>query len=194
MTRLPNDFELKIASKWWNYFKITEEEQEFRILTSPITWFRYFAKDKDWNTKPRRQKNPFKEVVKDENWNPMKDEDWNFIYTDIPSDSIDWTKPRYFRAFVVWNHNLKQIQIMEITQKTIMKTISDLTKSVDWSDPKQYDFSIVKSWKGIDTKYTLTPLPKSRFTNDEEWNKALEEANSVRLEALYDWDDPFKPF
>ena len=83
---------------------------------------------------------------------------------------------------------------MEITQKTIMKTISDLTKSVDWSDPKQYDFSIVKSWKGMETKYTLTPLPKSRFENDEEWNKALEEANSVRLEALYDWDDPFNPF
>lgn len=172
MTRLPNDYELKQTTIWWNYFKITDEPQEFRILTSPIIWYEYFKETEDWKIRPVRQKEVFKETP------------W------IRSDST----PKEFRAFVVWNHWLKKIQIMELTQKTIMKSIVELTKSVDWSDPKQYDMSIVKSWKGKETKYSITPLPKSRFTDDEEWNKALEEAEWVRLEALYDWDDPFNPF
>ena len=184
MTRLPNDYELKQTTIWGNYFKITDEPQEFRILTSPIIWYEYF-KEEDWKIKPVRKKE--KEVEFEIVW-------WFMKLPAIPKDSKDWLRPKEFRAFVVWNHWLKKIQIMELTQKTIMKSIVELTKSVDWSDPKQYDMSIVKSWKGKETKYSITPLPKSRFESDEEWNKALEEAEWVRLEALYDWDDPFNPF
>lgn len=172
MTRLPNNYELKQATNWWNYFKITEEPQEFRILTSPVIWYEYFKVEDDWKVKPIRSK----EYMKETPW--------------IREDS----KQKEFRAFVVWNHTAKKIQIMEVTQKVLMRTIVDLTKSEDWSDPKQYDMSIVKSWQKLETKYTLTPLPKSRFENDEEWNKALEEAEQVNLEALFDWTDPFNPF
>lgn len=172
MTRLPNNYELKQVSNWWNYFKITEEAQEFRILTSPIIWYEYFKTDNDWKIRPVRSREMFTETP------------W------IREDS----KPKEFRAFVVWNHTAKKIQIMELTQRVIMKSIVELTKSQDWSDPKQYDMSIYKTGQKLETKYTLTPLPKSRFESDEEWNNALKEAEWIRLEALYDWEDPFNPF
>lgn len=171
MTRLPTDYKMSEAT-WWNYFKITEEAQEFRILTSPIIGYEYFRVDGD-KVKPVRQREPFE---------------------GVPSDSKDGWKPKEFWAFVVWNHNLKKVQIMELTQRTMMKAIVELTKSQDWADPKMYDMSICKSGKGTDTRYTLTPLPKSRFEDEEEQKAAVEGAKGVRLEALYDGDDPFKPF
>jgi len=173
MTRLPNDYELKQVSVWGgNYFKISEEPQEFRIMTSPIIWYEYFKVLDDWKVKPVRQKEAFVETP------------------GIREDS----KPKEFWAFAVRNHWAKRIQIMELTQKTVMKAIVELTKSKDWANPKEYDLSIVKTGKGKETKYTITPLPKSRFESDEEEIKARNEANWIRLEALFDWDDPFNPF
>lgn len=168
MTRLPEDFKLEETNSVSNYFRITDEAQEFRILTSPVIWYEYFRQDWD-KVKPVRQKEMFN--------------DW--------SDSKDDRKPKQFRAFVVYNHNLKKIQIMEITQKSIMKAIVELTKSKDWSNPKEYDLSVIKSWKALETTYSLTPLPKSRFEDDKEWEKALEEAWKVNLEALFSGEDPF---
>lgn len=171
MTRLPNDYKMS-ESTGWNYFRITEEAQEFRILTSPIIGYEYFKIDGE-KVKPVRQREAF---------------EW------IPSDSKNDERPKEFWAFVVWNHNLKKVQIMELTQRTMMKAIVELTKSQDWADPKTYDMSICKTGKGTDTRYTLTPLPKSRFEDEDEEKAAIEGAKWVRLEALYDGDDPFKPF
>jgi hypothetical protein len=36
----------------------------------------------------------------------------------------------------------------------------------------------------------LKPLTKTEFTNQEILNKAKD----VRIDALFDWEDPFKPF
>lgn len=170
-TRLPEWYEFKEATTW-NYFKIKEEAQSFRILTSPIVWYEYFKESADWKVKPVRQKQPF---------------------TWTPEDSSKWQAPKEFWAFVIYNHTEKRIQIMELTQRTLMKTIVDLSKSKDWWDPKMYDFEVSRTWKGTDTKYTLTPLPKSRFENDSEWNNALKEAEEVKLEELFDGGDPFNP-
>jgi hypothetical protein len=96
---------------------------------------------------------------------------------------------------VIWNYTEKKIQVMEITQQTIKKAIWDLVKDVDFGDPKEYDLKISKTGKGKETKYTLLALGKSDFAPEgEEVDVILKEANSIRLEALYDGDDPFKPF
>lgn len=172
MTRLPENYKFQ-ESTWWNYFKITEEPQEFRILTSPIVGYEYFAVDGD-TARPVRQKTPFE---------------------SIPEDSRDGNAPKEFRAFVVWNHNLTKLQIMEITQQSIKKEILKYVKdSENWWDPKKYDLRIVKSGKGKETRYSVTALPKSKFESDELYNAALQDATKINLPALYDGDDPFKPF
>ena len=166
--RLPEDYKLK-ESTGWNYFKITEEPQDFRILTSPIIWWEYFKVDWD-KVKPVRQKAEF---------------------DGIPSDSKDGNKPKEFWAFVVWNHNLKRVQIMEITQQSIKKEIIKYAKNSDWGDPKLYDFRIEKSWKGKETRYSLTASPKSKFEDADEEQLAQDDAKKVALDALWTGDDPF---
>lgn len=169
MTRLPKDYSFKETTQN-NYFKIGEEKQAFRILTSPIIWYEYFREDKDWKAKPVRQRTPF---------------------NGTPADSLREQAPKEFWAFVVYNHNEEKIQIMELTQRTIMKAIIDFSNSEDWGDPKVYDLEISKSGKGTDTKYAITPLPKSRFASDDKRNEALEEAEKVNLEALFEGGNPF---
>ena len=156
-----------------NYLKITEDAQEFRILASPIVGWEYFKVDGDRSV-PVRQKEAFEE---------------------IPADSKDGSRPKEFRAFPVWNHTLGKVQIMEVTQASIKKEILKYVQDEDnWGDPKTYDFSISRTWKGKETRYTLMALPKSKFVSADDENWAFEQAKSINLSALYDWDDPFKPF
>jgi hypothetical protein len=42
----------------------------------------------------------------------------------------------------------------------------------------------------LETKYQVKPLAQKAFENEE----ATKEAKSIRLEALYDGEDPFQPF
>lgn len=170
MTRLPNNYEFKEnLATGGNYTKITEEPLKFRVLTSPITWWGYFTNE----NKPKRSRYAFSSTP------------------DIKPDG----KAKEFWAFVIWNYTEKKIQVMEITQQTIKKAIWDLVKDVDFGDPKEYDLKISKTGKGKETKYTLLALGKSDFAPEgEEVDAILKEANSIRLEALYDGDDPFKPF
>lgn len=170
--RLPADYQLK-ESTGSNYLKITEDPQEFRILTSPIIGHEYFRVDGDRSV-PVRQREEF---------------------DGVPSDSKDWNKPKEFWAFPIWNHTLGKIQIAEITQQSIKKEILKYVSDTEnWGDPKKYDFRVSKSGQGKETRYTISPLPKSKFDSeaDEKW--AFELAKGVNLDALFDNGDPFKPF
>lgn len=164
MTRLPENYELT-KSTGGNYTKLQEGTTKIRILTSPIVGWEYFNQE----NRPIRQKVPF---------------DW------IPSDSKEWRKPKEFRAFVVWNYEEKSVQVMEITQKSLKDKLYNYVKDPDFWDPKTYDLKFSKTGKGLDTEYDILALGKSEFDNAE----ALEKAKAIRLDALYEGEDPFKPF
>lgn len=173
MTRLPDNYEFKENTGTSNYLKITEDPQEFRILTSPVIWWEYF-RDEWWKTLPVRQK-------------------WEFEW--IPSDSKNWEKPKEFWAFAIWNHTLGKVQVAEITQQTIKKEILKYAQDDEnWGDPKKYDLRISKTGKGKETKYTVSALPKSKFESDTDEKWAFELAKWINLDALFDGSDPFKPF
>lgn len=145
------------------YTKLQDGDTKIRILTSPIIWFEYFTLE----NKPKRSKTMFT------NTNDIK-ENW---------------KVKEFWAFVVWNYNSEAVQIMEITQNTIKDQIFALARDEDFWDPKGYDLKITRSWKDLETKYQVKPLAQKPFENKE----AIEEAKKINLEALFDWEDPFRP-
>lgn len=148
----------------WNYTKLKDGDTKLRILTSPIIWYVYFTVD----NKPKRSREMFKDT----------------------SDIKEKWKVKEFWAFVVWNYTEDKLQVMEVTQNTIKDQIFALAKDEDFGDPKWYDIKINKSWKELDTRYQVKALAQKPFENE----KAIEEARSIRLEALFDWEDPFTPF
>src|SRR3990167_4201981 len=100
-----------------NYMKLTEGEHTFRVLSSAIVGYMYFNNE----NKPIRSRTAFDEM---------------------PSDIKKDGRINHFWAFVVWNYEAKRIQILEITQKSIMLPIQSLVKNPKWGNPKNYDITI----------------------------------------------------
>ena len=112
-------------------------------------------------------------------------EQFEFEPTDIKKDG----KVKPFWAFVVWNYKHKRVQILELTQKTIMLSIKALANNPKWGNPKMYDIAITKTGEGLETEYNVQgepPIAAPEEGINNQYNKV-----TVNLEALFTGADPF---
>ncbi|CAB4166077.1 hypothetical protein UFOVP844_9 [uncultured Caudovirales phage] len=160
MNFLPADYEAPKTSSN-GYLKLQEGENRIRILSAPILGW------EDWlDKKPIR-----------------------YRMENKPKNSIDPKKPfKHFWAFIVFNYVTEQIQIMQITQATIRRSLEGLCKDADWGAPYGYDIKITKSGEGVDTEYTINPVPHKSI--DPYILKCFAE-RPINLNALYSSEDPF---
>lgn len=93
----------------------------------------------------------------------------------------------YFWAAVVWSYAEKRIQVLELTQKTIMSPLYDLEQNEDWGDLKGYDITINKKKEGDKTTYNVAPSPHKELP--DEIKQAYEETD-VKLEKLFEGEYP----
>lgn len=144
-----------------NYMKLKEGENVFRVLSSAVVGFEYWTAE----NKPVRSK---------------------ILWETTPKDiRVEKGKPasiKHFWVFVVWSYRAKKVQILELTQKSIMSAMKAYISNKQWGDPKNYDFTITKTGSGLDTEYVTmanppSETPKATFTID--------------LEALFVDGDPF---
>jgi len=159
MNFLPDNYEAPKTSNY--YLKIQNGENKIRILSKPIIGW------EDWdNNKPVR-----------------------FTLENKPEQSINPEKPvKHFWAFIVYNYNEGEIQIMQVTQATIRKAIEELCKDSDWGAPFFYDIKIHKSGEKVNTKYVVNPVPHK--TIDPYIVQAFH-ARKCCLEAMFQNLDPF---
>lgn len=163
---LPPDY--KIPNPKSNYMKFVPGINRFRILSNPIVGFEYWQEDNMGGKIPIR----------------VKTED------QINMDNIqDPNSIKHFWAMVVWNYNEERIQILEITQKSIQKSITALSSDPDWGSPINFDIVVTKTGEKLETKYEVQPKPAKPI--DPEIKEKYEKM-SIRLEALYEGKDPFK--
>lgn len=159
---LPDNYE--VPQKGGNYMKMKDGENRFRILTSPILGYEWWEQDGE-TRKPVRVRMDAK-------------------ITTTPESE----KAKHFWAMPVYNYQEEAIQILEITQATIQKAIKALAKDADWGSPVNYDLVVTRSGKELNTEYQVQPKPA------KELDKTIAEKfaqTNIRLEALYDGDDPF---
>lgn len=158
MSFLPRDYQA--PSSGGGYMKLMDGENKIRILSQAVTGWEDWTADK----KPVR-------------------------YRDKPMDSFDPKKPaKHFWCFIVWNYSEEQIQILNVTQSSIRKSLMSLCQDHDWGDPYFYDLKIVRTGEGMDTEYMVNPLP----------HKPLQErirveffGKPINLEVWLDGGDPF---
>lgn len=155
---LPENYETPGGSS--SYMKFQDGENKIRILSKPIIgWV-------DW-----KDKKPFRFRMNQKPEKPMGD------------------KPiKHFWAFIVWNYSVQEIQILELTQASIQKSIQALSKDDEWGPPFYYDLKITKKGKDLDTEYSVTPSPKKDLS-DEIKKSALDKP--AYLDALYEGADPW---
>ena len=152
---------LKIEKPYINLGKLAEGEYRFRIVQRPIAgWI-------DWKDKK-----------------PMR-----FRPDAKPKAPIDPEKPiKSFWALHVWDYSKEALHIMEVTQNSIKKALEMLALNEDWGDLTTFDFKIKKEGSGMDTAYSVIPIPPKPMAQHV-IDAILD--NPVRLEALYDGLDPW---
>ncbi|HWT40039.1 MAG TPA: hypothetical protein VN081_02090, partial [Dongiaceae bacterium] len=71
-------------------------------------------------------------------------------------------------AFIVWNHDLGKAQILD-RGSSIAKAIQELHNDEDYgADIQKIDIKITSTGEGKETRYAVTPLPKSiELTKDQ---------------------------
>lgn len=164
MDFLPAGYEVPTTS---NYMKFQLGENKFRILSSPILGYEWWVETEGTRKPVRVDLKTQIDISKIENPDEVK----------------------HFWAMPVWNYQAKRVQILEITQKGIQKTLRALARDEDWGSPVQtYDIVVTKTGEGFETKYEVLPKPAKPL--DPEIITQFESMN-ITLEALYSGDDPF---
>ena len=165
MSFLPDEYKIPDTSK---YMKLKPGENTFRVLSSAIVGYEY------WNTenKPVRSPKPFSATP-----------DIRLEKDGKPS------KIKHFWAFVVFNVESEEIQLLEITQSSIQGAIKAIIDNKKWGDPKNYDITITKVGDGLDTEYSVMPNPHQEFPKEltDEYK-----AMKIDLTALYRGENPFE--
>jgi len=130
-----------------DFMKLQDGENRFRILSTPVIGY------EGWKDgKPFRREETVCSITPD-----MVDLDTKF-------DPAGKPKINHFWAFAVWNTTEKKVQILELTQKTIMSPLHDLINDADWGDPRKYDISITRTKVGDKVTYTVKPFPHKDLT------------------------------
>jgi hypothetical protein len=159
MSFLPPDYDPPKSGG--NYMKFQDGENKFRILSPPILGW------EDW-----KDKKPYRFPMNEKPDAPM----------------VHGEKIKHFWAFLVWNYSEDVVQILQIVQKSVQDGIRSLTQDDDWGDPYGYDIKVTKKGKGLDTEYSVNPVPHKKIS--KEIQDAVD-AKPCDLKALFTGDDPF---
>ena len=161
---LPDGYKIPTKDK---YMRWKEGVNRFRALTSPILGWEYWN-EVDGKRKPIRKR----------------------MNEDLHSADIqDTDNVKHFWALVVYNYQDDLVQILEITQKGIQRSLRGLAKSKDWGTPLNYDIEVTREGEGLDTNYETQAMPKKAL--DKKIKEKFEKMD-INLDALFSGDDPFQ--
>jgi hypothetical protein len=97
-------------------------------------------------------------------------------------------------ALPVFNYENGKVQVLQITQKSIIKELDAISQLEDYTNLLDWDFSISKKGSGLTTEYQVRPLPRKKGSQehlDAAWIEAKEAG--FNLERLLTGGNPFKP-
>ncbi len=164
---LPDNYEIPKGPS--NYTKLETGDTKLRILSKPIIGWSYWDKD----VKPVRIQGVTEPPI---------------AKSLINKDKYGNQPIKHFWAMVVYNYNVKQIQILEITQSSILSSLKDLATNPDWGSLFLYDITINKSGTGKETTYSVIPVPPKPVSEEV---KAAFKAKPANLLAMFAGNDPF---
>ena len=155
------------------FLELEEGPNTIRVLSRAIVGYKWWIEADDGARVPRR----------------VRGEDEVPLEVRQVADGRD--RAKHFWAFVVYNYEARAVQVLEIKQQTIMRSIEALLDNPKWGDPRNFDLVIEKVKTGPrdwDVEYHVYPEPPAPLDPGIE---ELARNTTVRLEALYDGEDPF---
>lgn len=156
----------EIPKKPSKYMKFQKGGNRFRILSDAITGWEYWNKE----NKPQRSPEPYETTPQD-----IKTE------AGLPTDI------KHFWAFVIWNYAESNIQILQLTQTSIM---DEIKAGIELRNGKATgnDIGVQAKGDGFERKYTVQFADPSPVPAEAE---VAFKAQKIDLTALYRGEDPF---
>ena len=143
----------EIPDKRNQFMKFVQGKNRIRFIGNPVSGFVFFGKTKredgSETVKPYRRRESEGEFSLEE-----------MINRDVrmkPDGEIEGQK--YFVMGLVYNYQKEKLQVLEITQKSILKALKSYVESEEYGHPSGYDLTIEKKGDGLNTEYTVVVSP-----------------------------------
>jgi len=179
----PNFFEKghEIPEKRNQFMKLEYGKNRLRFVGNPVSGFIFFGKvvreDGSETSKPFRK----------------READGEFSIEEMINRNVRMNKDgemesqKYFIASLVYNYQKEKLQVLEITQKSILKALKSYIESEEYGHPSGYDLTVEKKGEGLNTEYTVVVSPPKPLSHEIE--TALEEV-SCDLDKIFDGEYP----
>jgi hypothetical protein len=109
--------------------------------------------------------------------------------------NMDGTAPdpvKFGISVPVYNFESKSIQVLSLTQKSIIREIDQISQMEEYENLMEIDFILSKQGSGLKTEYTLRPVPRktSQAVIDKTWDAAL--TAGFDITRMISGGNPFK--
>ena len=171
----------EIPDKRNQFMKFVQGKNRIRFVGNPISGFVFYGKikreDGSEALKPYRRRESEGEFSLEE-----------MINRDVrmkPDGEIEGQK--YFVMGLVYNYQKEKLQVLEITQKSILKALKSYVESEEYGHPSGYDLTIEKKGDGLNTEYTVVVSPPKPLSAEIE---NLVGETSCDLQKIFDGEYP----
>jgi hypothetical protein len=96
-------------------------------------------------------------------------------------------------AVPVYSFDAGTVQVLSLTQKSILKELDQISQMEDYAELLAWDFQLSKKGSGLLTEYTLRPVPRKKGAQehiDAAWLEA--KSNGFEIDRLLTGGNPFK--
>ena len=158
----------------------------FRLLAKePLCFFEVWAEAPDGGVKPFR----FAEEPQPEEIDIELGE-----YVRRSNRDGTGSEPAKFAiACPVWNYDTQKVEVMQLSQKGLIRELDAISQQEDYTDLLAWDFTLGREGSGLSTEYSLRPAPQ-RKAEDKAIEAALKEATATGFDItrLLTGGNPFK--
>ena len=85
--------------------------------------------------------------------------------------------PKFGLSFFAYDYSDQKVKCFEITQKTLIKKLDEISQDEDYSDLHAWDLKITRSGLKMSTEYGILPSPRKKGSDEEikaAWDAAQE--------------------
>jgi hypothetical protein len=100
---------------------------------------------------------------------------------------------KFFIAIPVYSYEAGKVQVLQLTQKSIIKELDAISQVEEYADLLTWDFAISRKGTGLNTEYQIRPLPRKKGSQeflDAAWIEA--KADGFDITRLFSGGSPFK--
>lgn len=171
----------EIPDKRSQFMRFESGKNRIRFIGNPVSGFIFFGKvkrdDGTETVKPYRRRESEGEFSLEE-----------MINHDVrmkKDGEIEGQK--YFVMGLVYNYQKEKLQVLEVTQKSVLKALKSYVDSEEYGHPSGYDLTVEKSGEGLNTEYAVVVSPPKPLSPEIE---NLVSETSCDLQKIFEGEYP----